>query len=123
MPETSSTPFLAHNSGNTPHTAGNSRNGSSAIWTRRIPITCNCASKSCGSFGRNDQLHTANFEASRFVINYARPSMTSNRPPSKTYPLKFIQHHHLKKCFIHCLPDLGEIQLERLSGFNMVDDA
>src|SRR5438874_10532134 len=39
--------------------AGDSRNGSSASWIRRMPVACNFATWSCGVAGCSDQLHTA----------------------------------------------------------------
>ena len=52
-------PFWRNKAAVSPQTPGDSRSGSSASWTRRMPVACNLATRSCGLAGCNDQLHTA----------------------------------------------------------------
>src|ERR1035437_2169072 len=60
MPDTIVIPFCRSKSPVSPHTSGESRSGSSASWTRRMPVLSSLAIKSAGLPGCNDQLHTAN---------------------------------------------------------------
>ena len=60
MPDTVVMPFWRNKATVSPQTPGDSRSGSSASWTRRMPVLSNLATRSAGLAGCNDQLHTAN---------------------------------------------------------------
>src|SRR5438874_6500916 len=67
MPETMAIPLWRNRVSVSPQAAGDSRNGSSASWTRRMPVVSSLATRSFGSAGCSDQLHTAR-RASREVL-------------------------------------------------------
>src|ERR1035438_5966640 len=98
MPDTIVIPFCRNRAAVSPHTSGESRSGSSASWTRRMPVLSSLATRSAGLPGCNDQLHTAN----RSLKELSFMLILSPSSPA-TYPSRFTFHASsppLKRVFL-----------------------
>src|ERR1035437_3925506 len=88
MPDTIVMPFWRNKADVSAHSPGESRSGSSASWTRRMPVLSNLAAKSAGLAGCNDQLHTANRslrELFFMLMTHYRPQTTDHGPQTTEY--------------------------------------